>query len=315
MNQVRQTSKASELPAQPKGPRAQRSRPLLAHRTLMAILVRARPLLPMAFYRRLWFFAHTGYWPDFADPRTFNEKIWWLKQHYRSPLLATYADKLAVRDHVARQCPALRLPELYFATSDATCIPFDRLPRECVIKSNHTTGHVLFYENGITERAEVVRTCARWLRQPHGRWHAEWAYDGIPRRVFGEQRLRADDGSQPADYKFFVLNGSTRFIQVNVDRYTGHTKRLYDSDWNVIDVEYMYPTGRKLPRPANLPELCAMADQLAGDFPLARVDLYIIGAHAYFGEMTFYPHSGTGPFWPQRYDAVFGAMLQLPRVD
>ena len=42
-----------------------------------------------------------------------------------------------------------------------------------------------------------------------------------------------------------------------------------------------------------------------------RVDLYNEGGRVYFGELTFYPSSGTAPFHPEEWDEIAGKMLTL----
>ncbi len=62
--------------------------------------------LPEAYYERAlceWWFQRTGKKLDLENPRTYNEKIQWLKLYDNSPLRARLADKVAVRDWVAEK--------------------------------------------------------------------------------------------------------------------------------------------------------------------------------------------------------------------
>ena len=279
---------------------------------LRKIVQGIRPALPASLYHMLLFFSRAGYWPNFKNPKALNEKIWWIKKHHRDPRMTTCSDKLAVRDYAKAKCPSLRFPEVLFVTDDPAQIPFHELPEQCVIKSNHASGQVIFYDRRRSNRADIIRTCKRWLSRPFGESTSEWVYQHIPRRIFGEQRLYDNTDSAPSDYKVFVFNGSAKLIQVDLDRYSNHTRTLYDRDWNVIPVHYNYRMGRGLPRPPNLAELRRVAECLAYGFPFVRVDLYLIGTDIVLGEMTFLPEGGTGPFCPLKFDWKFGEMLTLP---
>ena len=279
---------------------------------LRKIVQGIRPALPTSLYYMLLFFSRAGYWPNFKNPTTLNEKIWWIKKHYRDPRMTTCADKLAVREYANAKCPSLRFPEVLFVTDDPAQIPFQELPEQCVIKSNHASGHLIFYDRRGSNRADIIRACKRWLSRPYGESTSEWAYQHIPRRIFGEQRLYDTTNSALSDYKVFVFNGSAKLIQVDLDRYSNHTRRLYDRDWNDIPVQYNYRMGRGVPRPPNFSELCRFAECLADEFPFVRVDFYLIGTEIFLGEMTFYPGGGTEPFCPLKFDWKFGEMLTLP---
>lgn len=41
-----------------------------------------------------------GYKPNLTKPKTFNEKLNWLKLYYHNPLLSTLADKYSVKEYV-----------------------------------------------------------------------------------------------------------------------------------------------------------------------------------------------------------------------
>jgi hypothetical protein len=106
-----------------------------------------------------------------------------------------------------------------------------------------------------------------------------------------------------------------KLIQVDLDRFTDHKRNLYDTDWNVIDVSYLYPKAENnVEPPENLTEILEIASMLASDFPFVRVDLYNIKGKIIFGEMTFYPESGTGLFKPLEYDNKLGNLFTLPKV-
>ena len=80
--------------------------------------------------------------------------------------------------------------------------------------------------------------------------------------------------------------------------------------WDRLPFELSYPKSEVAPeKPANFPELCAIARQLSKNFQYVRVDLYTIGNKIYFGELTFTPTSGVTRFQPDNWDFIFGKKI------
>lgn len=282
------------------------------HPLLTKFLQRYARFFGYDIYQYLLFFARVGYWPKFNDPKSFNEKICWLKFNYKNPKMSLYSDKLFIRRHVEKLCHNIRIPKIYFVSSDPESITFSDIPDRCVIKSNHASGQVMFYERGVTSEIELVNICQQWLSSRYGNLWGEWAYRDIKPMIYGEEFLCSADGKVPNDYKVIVLNGMAEFVQVDYDRFGSHTRDCYDTNWNRLDVVYGYSAGRGISKPRRLQEMLDAAEKIAGDLPFIRVDFYVIGGDIYFGEVCFYPVSGMGPFIPEHYDWKFGAALELP---
>lgn len=52
-------------------------------------------------YIKLMFLAKEGLWLNLKEPRSFNEKLNWMKNHYRNPLFTQMVDKYEVKSLVA----------------------------------------------------------------------------------------------------------------------------------------------------------------------------------------------------------------------
>lgn len=282
------------------------------------LLHRAKPLLrPFRLFHRILFRLRVGYWPHLRAPRSFNEKISWIKFNYRDRRLPKLQDKLAVRDYVREVAPELRIPQLYSVADNADEFPFDHLPDKCVIKSNHGCGQIIFFDRSTIDPEEIKGQCRQWLAKPHGARLGEWAYQSIPRKLFAEELLLDERGQVPHDYKVFVFNGQAQCILVVQDRYTNPRHTYYDRGWcplHVRDAGYRR-SETNIPPPHRLQEMIQAAERLAHQLPFIRVDLYEICSEMYFGELTLYPLSGMGPFEPQSFDFEFGRHLKLPGVQ
>jgi hypothetical protein len=264
----------------------------------------------MQLYARL----RTGSWVDLRSPVTFSEKIQWLKLHWRPARLATIADKADVRAYVSQRVGEDVLVPVHGIYGDPDEIPFEELPEPFVVKPTHGSGWVIFCRNkGRFDESAARRRLRRWLGRNYYYHAREPAYQRLRPRIICEQMLLADDGGTPPDYKFFCFNGVPAYVQVDIDRFTGHTRNIYDIGWNRIDAELLYPRcDRTVPRPATLERMVAIARRLSEGFPFLRVDLYSTGSRVWFGEMTLYPGNGIERFRPASVDRAFGDMIVLP---
>lgn len=255
---------------------------------------------------------------DWRRPRTFNEKIHWIRRYERSPLLPVLADKVQVRRYVEERLGPGVLAELIGVWSGPEAIAWSSLPLPCVLKVNRGSGMNLFIQDQSSLDATAASDRLRaWLQRSYYWDLREWAYKDIAPRVLGERMLRTDDGQVPPDFKLFCFDGVPRLVQVDRGRFQRHTRALYRLPWQPIPVEYVYPRTAQAdaePPPPNLRTMTEYAAILAAGLPFVRVDFYDLGDHVVFGELTWYPEAGRGRFSPPEYDVEFGGWLSLRRI-
>jgi hypothetical protein len=256
------------------------------------------------------FRAKFGYFPNILFPRTFNEKSQARKLFDRRKKLALWADKYAVREYVQTKLGAAVLPVLYHVTVDPSDIPFDKLSQKYVVKASHGSGWVQIVMNGQdVNRHDLIERCRYWLSVNYYQLTKEHCYKNITPRILIEEFLDPGTGAAPSDFKFFVFGGKTKFIQVDVDRYTNHKRNVYDTDWNKIDCRFVYDNcSSDIPKPLALQTMIDYAEVLSDGIDFVRVDLYELGGKVYFGELTNTPENGMGQFVPSSWDRVFGTL-------
>lgn len=88
-----------------------------------------------------WYFEYTGETLNLDNPKTFNEKIQWLKLYDSTPLKTRLADKYAVRDWVKEKIGEQYLLPLLGVWDRFEDIDFDKLPQKFVLKCNHGSGY------------------------------------------------------------------------------------------------------------------------------------------------------------------------------
>ncbi len=251
------------------------------------------------------------------NPKTFNEKIQWLKLNYRNSLMTTCSDKYAVRSFVESKVGADVLIELVGkgVYEKVTEIDFEDLPDKFVLKTTNGSGtNIICPDKSKLNIQDSINKLNTWMepRNAHYYKHFEWAYRDIKPRIVSEKFIDAMDDLM--DYKFMCFNGEPELVFVCSERSTGNLKiDFYDMDWNHLPFERYYPNSKnKISKPKSFDRMVEIARKLSKDFPFVRVDLYEVDGNVKFGELTFYPGNGTEGFSPVEWDEKIGDLLILP---
>jgi hypothetical protein len=244
-----------------------------------------------------------------SRPRTLTHHLFLKMARDRNPLLTLTSDKLAVRGFVSERLGPGHLPELYGVLDSPEGLLELDLPPRYVVKATHGSGMTaLVRADSSAERAAVAARARRWLAVPYWRKNGEWGYRGVQPRLIVEELLDAGDGAVPADWKWFCFAGRAALVQVDLDRFTDHTRNFYDPEGQPVAVRIYYPQGPEIPLPPAFPRMRALAERLAAEFDFVRVDLYTLGERIVVGELTHYPAGGNKSFDPPEWDARLGAL-------
>lgn len=250
------------------------------------------------------------------SPKTFNEKLQWLKLYDRKPEYTMMVDKYAVRKYIAEKLGEEYLIPLLGVWDDPGKIDFDALPDRFVLKCNHNSGlgMCICKDKSKLDIEKVKKELRKGLLQDYYRLGREWPYKDIQRRVIAEKYMSNGTGDLP-DYKIHCFNGKPEFVLICRDRFTqnGLTEDFYTPQWEWMPVKRPGTPNAKapIPKPERLDQMLEMAKTLAKDIPFARIDFYEINGEIYFGEITFFPASGMSRFEPEGWDTTFGDLLDL----
>ena len=250
---------------------------------------------------------------DWENPKRFTEYLQLYKAKYRNPVMSKCVDKLAVRKYVEEKGCSGILNRLLGIYKDASDIDFSNLPTKFIIKTTNGGGgeNVLICQNKEKlDKENVVEKLNSWLKLKTVNAGREWAYDGITEPKIIIEELLEDDrnpGNSIDDYKILCFNGEPKIVIYDCERYIGHKRNFYDTDWNQLNISSDCPNkDTKINPPQNLDKMLSIAKVLSKDFPFVRVDLYNIKGKIYFGELTFYPWSGYVQFTPDEFDIQLG---------
>lgn len=270
-------------------------------------------VLPDRLYLKMLFKLKVGHNLNLKNPKTFNEKMSWIKLYDRKPLYSRLADKYAVKQYVAERIGGEYVVDNYLVAESWDEIDFDKLPDQFVLKCTHDSGGAfvcrakrLFDFERV--RQEVTANLQRNYFYP-GR---EWPYKDIKPRIIADRYLDDHTGNELRDYKFWCFNGKPTYMYCTI-KGVNIFENFYDMQFQPVMIDHGFPRHQpEFECPKNFELMKVLATKLSENIPFVRVDFFDVDEKVYFGEFTFYDWGGLRPFggdWDQR----LGELIVLPQ--
>ncbi len=169
------------------------------------------------------------YFLNIKKPRTFNEKINFLKLKNNNSDLSKFADKVLVRDLIKDKIGdnyLIPLIGVYNELDIKLLLKLILEYKDFIIKMNFGSGlNIIVHEN--SDLQIILEKVTKWMNMEVFHESREFHYSQINRKILIEQ-LIADN---PSDYKFHCFGGKVQFIQVDLDRFIKHKRNIYNSEW------------------------------------------------------------------------------------
>ena len=254
------------------------------------------------------------------NPQTFNEKLQWLKLHDRKPIYTTMVDKYEAKKYVADIIGEEYIIPTLAVYDRVEDIDFDALPNQFVLKCTHDSGGlVICRDKSKIDKKSAIKKLRKHLGRTYFWQNREWPYKNVKPRIIAEQYMSNVGENSLTDFKIHNFNGTPEVILVCKDRFGGKgmTEDFYNSQWEHLDISRIaHPNASTAPKkPVELDEMLHLSKELSKDIPFVRTDFYTVGHKVYFGELTFYPASGTKPFSPEQWDKILGEWLVIDTLD
>lgn len=250
---------------------------------------------------------------DFKRPKTFNEKLQWLKLNDRNPLYTSLVDKQAVKSWVAGIIGWEHIIPTIGEYERIEDIDIDELPEKFVLKCTHDSGSVVLCSSKSNFSYESLYPLQKALSVNYYYCGREWPYKNIPHRIIAEPFI-SNEIDDIKDYKFFCFNNRVKIFKIDFDRHINHRANYYDRDGHILPFgETIFPPDydKILEIPSNINDMIRYSEQLAEHIrsPFVRVDFYNVDGKILFGEITFYPAGGHGQFTEPGWDEKLGSWL------
>ncbi len=275
-------------------------------------------LIPDRIYLQIVYFKHFRRFINFNNPKTFNEKIQWLKLNYRNEEYTKLVDKYRVKQYITKLIGEEYVIPTLGVWKNVDDIDFKSLPEKFVLKCNNDSGGIVICKNKKDFDEAKAKSFLKERLKNNGYWYGrEWPYKNVKPCIIAEKYMEDSISKDLKDYKFFCFNGSMEFFDIDIDRFIEHRSNYYDRNGNFLPFGKTYcppDYTKKIEMPKNLDKMIELAETISHNTVLSRIDFYEIDGQVYFGEITFYPGSGFSPFTDEKWDYKLGDMIDLPNI-
>lgn len=259
-----------------------------------------------------WYKFYTGKNLDLNNPKSFNEKIQWMKLHDSTELKGLCADKYKVKEWLINELGtdySIKTLGVYNKFDD---IDFDKLPDKFVLKANHGSGwNILVKDKNKLDLVDAKKKFDDWMSKDFSFIDGfQMHYQYIERKIIAEEYIECDGGL--TDYRIHCYNGIPRDIWIDMNSGTrNHLRSIYDIDYNKQDVTCTWPDIGEIEKPKNYDLMVEISKKVSKYFKFVRVDFYEVDGKLYIGELTFTPLSGIGSYKPDSYNYLQGSWIDL----
>ncbi len=280
-------------------------------------------LLSDELYVKCMYYFQTGKRLNLKQPKSFSEKMQWLKLYNRRPEYTTMVDKYAVKEYVANILGKEYIIPTIGVWDSPDQIDWDRLPKQFVLKTTHGGGNkgvVVCTDKNLLDKETTVRKLKSAFEIDLYKQLAEWPYKNVKRQIIAEEYLSDSNETENesklhdlVDYKILCFDGKPMYCMVVSNRRTNKSYDFFDNDWNHMPFSLShFPNSKEeLAKPLHYETMQMIAAKIATGHPHLRVDFYEVAGKVYFGEITFFTLSGYNTFLPEEWDVKLGGYIKL----
>lgn len=243
---------------------------------------------------------------NFENPVSFTDKMNYSKLYNATKIKTKLTDKVYVRKWINKKIGKEHLVPLIGIYNSLDEIDFKKLPKEYVIKCSHDSGStVLVDKQHKLNKKELYDKFDYYMNRNLAAYNYEMHYRDIEPKIIIEKYL----GFSITEIKFLCFDGKIYCCWEDFDRHT--SRNVYDTNWNLKNLEILYPSNPRKTKPKHFEEMKVLAEKLSKGFDQVRVDLFEVNDTVYFNEMTFTSGNGTYTFKPEEGNMELGKQWKL----
>ena len=260
---------------------------------------------------------------NLKNPKTFTEKIQWLKLYNKNHLKALLSDKLASKKYAKKLIPEINVAKVYDVSNTFESIDFSKCPNSFVLKTNHSwrTGSIVQNKSELLDKNyNLYSRCYKGaLNINYAYWNFyELQYKDIKPMVFAEELLFNEENKQKiTEYEAYCFNGKVEFVRIcfNFCDNGKFYKRYGIWNRNAEQMNFalfFYINDKQLQLRSDFyKKVIEYSEILSSGIDFVRIDFLGTENKLYFLETTFTPFSGFIKFIPDEFDLYYGEKLDI----
>lgn len=260
----------------------------------------------------------TGESLNLKNPKTFNQKIQWLKLKDNNDEKSQLTDKVLVRNFIKSKIGEEFLKPALWIGKRFDEIPFEQLPDKFIIKANNGSKKYLMIKDKkrFLETPQLLEAVKikfyTWLNSPYYLNSAlEMQYKNIEPQIIIEPVLCDEGTSVPVDIQIYCFNGTPKIFELKSNT-EPRMCTVFGENFEQSDIKFMKKDISIFQQPDdNLKKAVELSAVLCQNFKFVRVDWIVCGGKLYFNDMTFTPESGFYDFIDRKQNIKLGDMLKL----
>ena len=276
--------------------------------------------------QRIWylselFYRLVGYFPNFKNPKSINEKLNWMKFNYYDPRLTSIVDKYEFKNYIKDKLGEGYVIPLIGVYDDVNDIDFDKLPDKFVVKTNIGNGGVgcqLVQDKSKLNIDKLKCDFCNLMQEWNSPYYQSYqpAFKNVTPRIIIEEYMPIREGDA-LEYKMFCFHGEMKFCLIELDYFGLKPARaIYTKEFEQLPFTIRNLSIKTLKeKPQQYDEMVKIAEKLSKDFPFVRVDFYIVNNRIYLSELTFNSGAGMSVFTPREWDYKIGEWLDLSKLN
>ena len=289
----------------------------IVKRLVLKVLYYLSVVISDRMYLKIVYFIHMGKRLNLEDPKTFNEKLNWMKLYDRNPLYTSLVDKYEVKKFVREKIGDEYVIPTIGIWDNVEEINWDILPNQFVLKTTHGGGNVgvvICRDKRAFDIGIAKQRLRKSLKQDLYKICKEWPYKNVKPRIIAEPYVEDSLTKELRDYKFFCFDGQVRCLFVASERQNREEPffDFFDVKYEPLPIKQGHPNSVKKPKkPQCFDEMLLLSSKLSEGLPQVRVDLYEVDGKVLFGELTFFHFGAFVPFEPESWDYELGSCIKL----
>ena len=268
--------------------------------------------IPDQAYIKLVYWIQCHKWLNLKSPKTFNEKIQWLKLHEDYSKYWEMVDKYEAKKIAERKIGSSYIIPTYTVLTEMSKININELPMQFVLKCTHDSGSIYICRNKYDlDYKNVKRKIEKLMSIDYFYYLREKQYKGIKPRIIIEKFIESKS-NEPIDYKFFCFSGIPQIVMVILNDNGIKKSNFYDMKFQKLNLKIENPNfEQQIKCPEKFEKMKEIAQILSQGFKHIRVDLYYIDNQIFFGEFTFQHWGGVSHIEPIEWDKRLGEWIKI----